>query len=74
MGNFYIRCEVITGYPSGDSRVDLNANSMMNALGFTFEEKEVIHSLYKGILPLYMGNIGCEVITEYPSSDSRECK
>ena len=34
----------------------------MNAQGFTSETKDVILSLYKGILPVYMGNfyIRCE--------------
>ena len=39
------------------------ANSVMNAQGFTSEAKDAILSLYKGILPVYMGNfyIICEV-------------
>ena len=49
MGNFFIRCEVTIGYPSGDSPVkQFIANSVMNAQGFTFEVKDVILSLYKG--------------------------
>ena len=54
MGNFYVRCEIITGYPSGDARVNVMrfiANSVMNAQGFTFEEKDIILSLHKVIFP-----------------------
>ena len=50
------------------------ANSVMNAQGFTFEVKDVIFLYsYKGIFPVYMGNfyVRCEVITGYPSGDSK---
>ena len=47
MGNFYVRCEVIMGYPSGDSRV--NVNEIHSQLCITFEAKDVILSLYKDI-------------------------
>ena len=48
------------------------ANSVMNAQGFTSEAKDVNLSLYKGILPVYMGSfyVRCEVRTGYPSGDS----
>ena len=38
------------------------ANSVMNAQGFSSEAKDVILSLYQGILPVYMGNfyVRCE--------------
>ena len=49
------------------------AKSVLNAQGFTSETKDVILSLCKGILPVYMGNfyVRCEVRTECPSGDSR---
>ena len=49
------------------------ANFVMNAQGFTSEAKDVILSLYKGILPVYMGNfyVRCEVRIGCPSGDSR---
>ena len=31
------------------------ANSVLNVQGFTSEAKDVFFSLYKGILPVYMG-------------------
>ena len=47
----------------------------MNAKRFTFVAKDVILSLYNCILPLYIYGkfyVRCEVITGYPSGDSRE--
>ena len=48
------------------------ANSVVNAQGFTSEAKDVNLSLYKGILPVYMGNfyVRCEV-RGCPSGDFR---
>ena len=48
------------------------ANSVVNAQGLTSETKDVNLSLYKGSLPVYMGNfhVRCEVITGYPSDDA----
>ena len=45
---------------------------MVNAQGFTSEAKDVNLSLYKDILPVYMGNfyVRCEVRTGCPSGDS----
>ena len=74
IGKFYVRCEVITGYPSGDSRQnDIHSQSFDNLQEYPFEAKDVILSLYR-ISCLYMGNFyaRCEVITGYPSGDSRE--
>ena len=48
MGEFYVRCEVITGYPSGDSRVNVNeihSQSLDNLQEYPFEAKDVILSL-----------------------------
>ena len=55
MGNFYVRCEVITGYPSGDSQVNVMrfiANSLMKAQGFIFEVAKGRNSfrIYGGFL------------------------
>ena len=50
MGKFYIKCEVITGYPSGDSREnvnDIHSQSFDNLQEYPFEAKDVILSLYK---------------------------
>ena len=50
MGKFYVRCEVITGYPSGDSRKnvnDIHSQSFDNLQEYPFEAKDVILSLYK---------------------------
>ena len=55
MGNFYVRCEVITGYPSGDSRVNVNEIHSQLCNEYTFEAKDVILSLYKDILLIYGG-------------------
>ena len=48
MGEFYVRCEVITGYPSGDSRENVNeihSQSLDNLQEYPFEAKDVILSL-----------------------------
>ena len=50
MGKFYVRCEVITGYPSGDSRENVNeihSQLFHNLQEYPFEAKHVILSLYK---------------------------
>ena len=48
------------------------AKTVMNAQGFTSEAKEVILSLYKGILLVYMGNfyVRCEFKAGCPSGDA----
>ena len=56
MGNFYVRCEVITGYPSGDSREnvnDIHSQSFGNLQEYRFETKDVILSLYKNTCCAY---------------------
>ena len=47
-------------------------NSVMNAQGFTSGTKDVILSLYKGILLVYMGNfyVRCEFKAGCPSGDA----
>ena len=48
MGKFYIRFEVITGTPSGDSRVnvnDIHSQSFYNLQEYPFEAKDVILSI-----------------------------
>ena len=50
MGKFYVRCEVITGYPSGESRENVNeihSQSFDKLQEHSFEAKDVILSLYK---------------------------
>ena len=56
MGKFYVRCEVITGYPSGDSQKnvnDIHSQSFDNFQEYPFEAKDVILSLYKTTYSAY---------------------
>ena len=46
MGKFYVRCEVITGNPSGDSHLDIHSQSFDNLQKYPFEAKDVILPLY----------------------------
>ena len=50
MGKFYVRCEIITGYPCDDSRENVNeirSESFDNLQEYPFEAKDVILSPYK---------------------------
>ena len=62
MGNFYIRCEVITGYPSGDSRGNVNeihSQLFDNLQEYPFEAKDVILSQYKATCAYTVGCFTC---------------
>ena len=50
MGNFYVRCELITGYPSGDSKGNVNeiySQLFYNLQEYALEAKDITHFLYK---------------------------
>ena len=56
MGKFYVRCEVITGYSSGDTQENVNgihSQSFDNLQEYPFEAKDVILSLYKTTYSAY---------------------
>ena len=62
-----------TSYKTFTSLKHVNtANSVMNAQGFTFEQRTQIFRIYKAISPVFMGNfdIRCEVRTGCPSGDA----
>ena len=64
MGKFYVRCEVLTGYPSGNSREnvnDIHSQSFDNLQEYPFEAKGVILSLYKAT---FAYTVGCFTCTE----------